>query len=530
METEAKQLPRILVIDDNPNIHRDFELVFADESRNHELEADERRVFGNEASPAAASHDYDIDHALSGLEGVEKVSQAIREKRPFQMAFVDIRMPGIDGVETIKRMWQVDPRIQAVICTAYADYSQEDLTQLLGHTDKLLLLKKPFDSIEVTQLARTLTEKWFLARQAALKMEEMELLVARRTQKLLELQRQESKKLHALDQSKLRQLAALGKELGASLNLALKSAGNDHRLQRLQQLADQLQDFDKLETGVAPASDEAEISTSSAEDWESTESKLPLLLIVGDDDEVCVQIGREFEPAYRIIKTGNDRQALEKARDIVPDLVILDLTISEPKGMEFCRQLKAASLTNHIPIIALATDTSEKFQTKALEAGVEECVVKPPNLSLLKSRVESLLESRRRSHERIPLTAILQPRDIVASKEDAQFLQRIINVIEQHLSDFEFDVDELARKVAVSRRQLFRKLKAVMDTTPKALIRSIRLKRAAQLLEESQMTVTEITYAVGFSDVKHFRNLFREQFGVLPGQYTKRSFLQDTSE
>jgi transcriptional regulator GlxA family with amidase domain len=90
------------------------------------------------------------------------------------------------------------------------------------------------------------------------------------------------------------------------------------------------------------------------------------------------------------------------------------------------------------------------------------------------------------------------------------------------MSDFEFDVDGLARNVAVSRRQLFRKLKAVLNTTPKALIRSVRLKRAAQLLAESNLTVTEITFAVGFLDVKHFRTLFKEQFGVLPSEYLKK--------
>ena len=115
----------------------------------------------------------------------------------------------------------------------------------------------------------------------------------------------------------------------------------------------------------------------------------------------------------------------------------------------------------------------------------------------------------------------LQPRKLAANQADAQFLRRTLETVDRHLSDFEFDVDTLARKLAVSRRQLFRKLGAITGGTPHALIRSMRLKRAAQLLQESQMTVTEITYAVGFSDLKHFRTVFKEQFGVLPGDYAK---------
>ena len=177
-----------MVVDDNPSIHRDFELVLLENAEDADLEADERQMYGKAAAPAVLKPAYTVDHALSGIEGVEKVKQALAEERPYQLAFVDIRMPGMDGVETIQRIWERDSRIQVVICTAFSDYSWEDLVRRWGQTNNLLVLKKPFDNIEVTLLASTLTEKWFLARQAALKQEEMELLVARRTQKLLELQ------------------------------------------------------------------------------------------------------------------------------------------------------------------------------------------------------------------------------------------------------------------------------------------------------------------------------------------------------
>lgn len=458
-DRDLRSRPRVLIVDDNPSIHRDFELVLLDEGSDADLEAAERRMYGQAARPAILKPGYILDHAVSGLEGIAKVKQALAEARPYQLAFVDIRMPGIDGVETIQGIWQSDPCVQVVICTAFADYSWEDLVRRLGQTDKLLVLKKPFDHIEVMLLASTLTEKWYLARQAALKLGEMELLVARRTQKLLELERRE----------------APGE--------GLPWAGAD---------------------GPAPG-------------------KEPLvILVVATQAEVRAQISRGFGGDYRVIEAKDGEEGLRQAQEMVPDLIITELVLPGLDGLGLCRRLKQAELTSHIPAIVLTANGAEDWQFKALEAGADECVAKPVALPLLKARVESLLRGRSRTGEHLGPEGSLPPAEITTNQVDAQFLRRTIETAERHLSDFEFDVEAMARTMAVSRRQLFRKLKAVTGSTPHAFLRAMRLKRAAQLLKESQMTVTQITYAVGFSDLKHFRTVFREQFGVLPGEYSAR--------
>jgi CheY-like chemotaxis protein len=448
---------RILIIDDNPRIHRDFEMVLLDESGNSELDADERRLYGVKHDTFAQRASYLLDHAHSGLEGIEKTQQAVREGRFYQLAFVDVRMPGLDGVETIERIWQVDPKMQIVICTAYADYSQEDLVRRLGHTDKLLLLKKPFDSIEVTQLARTLMEKWRLARQAALKLEQMELLVSQRTQVILALQRHETP----------------------------PSSDPDQHLP-----------FNEPE-------------------------KPPLILVVEDDADLALSIRQALGEKYQIIEATGNQTGLEQALEMVPDLVVIDNSLPRVDGVGLCQQLKSGQLTSHIPVILLATRHPCNDQLKALESGADDYITDSSNLSALSRRVENLLESRRRLHASLEQGAALRPRELAVTQTDALFLQRVIAVVDRNLSDFEFDVDALASRVAVSRRQLFRKLKGVINTTPKAFIRSVRLKRAAELLLQSEMTVTEITFAVGFQDVKHFRALFKEQFGALPSDYIK---------
>lgn len=694
--TETK--PRILIVDDNPNIHRDFELVFDTDFKNLDLDVEEKKLFGGSSAGPAHHSAYELDHAFSGLEGVEKVSQSLAADRHYQMAFVDIRMPGIDGVEAVARIWKIDPAIQIVICTAFADYSQEDLTARLGQTDKLLVLKKPFDTIEVTQLAGTLTAKWFLARQAALKMEQMELLVARRTEKVLDLQRREAQRIHELDQLKLQFLNNFVHEFRTPLTLLaarveqmlatekLKPQEQEalrHNAARLLHLVNHLADLHTLDPGElklenstadivvllhgvirifqpVAAQQKVALEFQSAEDsvpacfdagklektlflilsntlqtmplggrirmtadYDNTAVKikiensggraptaenqpvlwlalvhnlveiqqgkmvledftgnqsqssaanfnyritialplekasgqrevsqaalmakrgsegsvalaggldevvtdkeeLPSLLIIATDQELRQHIGQSFAAEYRITESADGQEGFKIARETMPDLIIADVVLTRNDGIELCSQLKSDDLTSHIPVILLATRGDEQHQLKALEAGVDEFIVKPFRMPLLKARAGNLLESRRRLRERFDYSTKLIPRETVTNQMDLHFIRRVVLIVEKNLSDFEFDVDTLAREISVSRRQLFRKIKAVTNNTPNMLIRSMRLNRAAQLLKESRMTVSEITYAVGFSDLKHFREVFQEQFGVLPGEYAGR--------
>jgi EAL domain-containing protein (putative c-di-GMP-specific phosphodiesterase class I)/DNA-binding response OmpR family regulator len=170
---------RVLVIDDNTAIHHDFRKILCP-SRLSEAALDqvESVLFGqSEAAPAQAS--FELDFALQGEQGVEMVRQARAAGRPYAVAFVDVRMPpGIDGIETTARIWQLDPEIQIVICTAYSDHSWEQILKKLGRSDRLVVLKKPFDNIEVQQLADTLTQKWQSARSMQRQLQTLQQVIA----------------------------------------------------------------------------------------------------------------------------------------------------------------------------------------------------------------------------------------------------------------------------------------------------------------------------------------------------------------
>ena len=176
---------RILIVDDNPSIHADFRKILCPSSSSDtDLKGMEEVLF-DELQPVIKSTTFELDSAYQGEEGLAMVKQSLAENRPYAMAFVDVRMPpGWDGVETIARIWEVFPQLQIVVCTAYSDYSWEDLRLKVGQPDNLLVLKKPFDNVEVQQLAHALTKKWQLGIQANYQMAELEAMVERRTSEL----------------------------------------------------------------------------------------------------------------------------------------------------------------------------------------------------------------------------------------------------------------------------------------------------------------------------------------------------------
>ena len=172
--TLSQQNRRVLVIDDNRSIHDDFRKILQAGDRSESLDEARASLFGGGPLLNALVH-FDLDYADQGQAGLALVQLAHREGRPYAMAFVDMRMPpGWDGLETIEHLWATDPEIQTVICTAYTDHSWDDIIQRLGHDDRLLILQKPFSSVEVSQLATSLTRKWDLARQARQRLEAAE--------------------------------------------------------------------------------------------------------------------------------------------------------------------------------------------------------------------------------------------------------------------------------------------------------------------------------------------------------------------
>ena len=229
---------RVLIIDDMPTIHDDFRKILhrADAS---DLDEAAATLFGAVTCPSCRS-DFSVDSAYQGEEGLELTQTAVAEGRPYALAFVDVRMPpGWDGITTIEKLWQADPCLQVVICTAHSDYSWEEVAERLGHSESLLILKKPFDNVEVLQLAHALTKKWALARESNHRLADLDAMVEQHTWELRETNAQLLEQIEERRRAELRIRAF--SDLGNRLNSA---ATAKEAAQIIVDVADQLIGWD----------------------------------------------------------------------------------------------------------------------------------------------------------------------------------------------------------------------------------------------------------------------------------------------
>jgi two-component system sensor histidine kinase/response regulator len=229
MNENIQKNRRILLIDDSESIHKDFQMILANTDADMAVLHEAKAAIFSGTSRSSQRISFELDSAFQGRDGLEKVRQAMREGRPYAMAFVDIRMPpGWDGVETIRRIWQVYPELEVVICTAYSDYEWNGIVAKLGQTDRLLILKKPFDNVEVYQLASALTEKWYLSKQVRLKHKELEHIVERRTHQLEEANRELTialEKAERAEKAKSEFLANMSHEIRTPMNAIIGFGG-----------------------------------------------------------------------------------------------------------------------------------------------------------------------------------------------------------------------------------------------------------------------------------------------------------------
>jgi len=252
-----------------------------------------------------------------------------------------------------------------------------------------------------------------------------------------------------------------------------------------------------------------------------TEGDKSHILLVEDNADIRQYLQKSLAQDYLVSEAEDGHEGLQKTLDTMPDLILCDISMPGMDGLELTRQLKTRIETSHIPIVLLTARTSVIFNIDGLEAGADDYVTKPFNLKLLQIRIRNLIESRHRLRQKYAQSLNqLDPEQnpVGVSELDDQFLNTAMAVIEQQIENPDFSVDDLAKKLLLNRKQVYRKIKALTDQTPNELIRAVRLKKAAQLLKTHRYTVAEVTYMVGFQDLKYFRERFREFFGVNPSE------------
>jgi signal transduction histidine kinase/DNA-binding response OmpR family regulator len=245
----------------------------------------------------------------------------------------------------------------------------------------------------------------------------------------------------------------------------------------------------------------------------------PSILIVEDNIDIRAYLRENFGNECTIREASNGEEGFASAKENPPDLIIADISMPKMDGIRMCAAIKSSLVTSHIPIILLTARTSLVYQLNGLETGADDYITKPFDLQLLKARAKNLIESRQKLRERFTKGFDFSPEELVISSLDEELLKTIKAVIEKHIDDSGFSVEQLATSVHMSRMQLYRKLKALTGKSPNQILRSVRMQRAAQLLENKQFNIADVTYMVGYNDLKSFRDQFRKEFGMSPSQF-----------
>ncbi len=245
------------------------------------------------------------------------------------------------------------------------------------------------------------------------------------------------------------------------------------------------------------------------------------ILVVEDDDDIRQYIVDELKQYFKLKEASNGVEGLTIVRETVPDLIISDVIMPEMDGIELCNKLKEDITTNHIPVIILTAKSSDEDKLEGLKHGADSYLTKPFNIDLLKVNIDNLLESRAKLRMKYSSELMIKPRNVVIENRNGELISKLISIIEENMHETEFGVKTLANEAGLSRMQLYRKLKALVNKTPHELINTFRMERAAQILVQKQMTVSEVVYEVGFNTPKYFSRCFKEQFGMLPTEYVK---------
>lgn len=256
--------------------------------------------------------------------------------------------------------------------------------------------------------------------------------------------------------------------------------------------------------------------------FQQSDRKEATVLVVDDNEQLRRYLAELLSTKYNILVAENGMRAYEIAISEQPDLILSDIVMPQMSGIEMCRRVKENEATSHISVVLLTARDLTSTEIDSWKVGADGFITKPFNAAALMSRIENLISSRDRMRRVFKTTIDVNPSEITIMTSDEKFLNRCLKVVEDNMEDPSFGVEELSAGVGVSKAQLYRKLSSITGQSSIQFIRSIRLKRAAQLLLQDASSVSNVMYMVGFNNLSYFSKLFKEEFGCMPRDYVKK--------
>ena len=273
---------------------------------------------------------------------------------------------------------------------------------------------------------------------------------------------------------------------------------------------------------------EASVLSAGEEDEEPSGGKKKLL-VVEDNADFRAYLVHELSADFDVVEAGDGVEGEEMVREEWPDLVISDLMMPRRDGIAFCQRMKNDIHTSHIPFILLTAKMSDDARIESYKAGADSYISKPFNFELLQVRVRKLIEQREARKETFRKNIEITPSEITTTSLDEEFVKKALAFVEKNMGNAEYSLEDLSKDLGLSKTHLNRKLTVILNMKPLQFIRSVRLKRAAQLLAGSQYNVAEIADKVGFNTIKYFNRYFKEEFGMTPTQYREANKRENKS-
>jgi DNA-binding response OmpR family regulator len=272
----------------------------------------------------------------------------------------------------------------------------------------------------------------------------------------------------------------------------------------------------------------AELSCESSDSKQSSDKHT--ILFVDDNADMRDVLHKGLSEYYNIVLAVDGKDALSKLQDNNIEVVVSDVMMPVMNGNELCRTIKQDISTSHIPVILLTARTSDAHHLEGLTYGADDYLIKPFNFDILRLRIDKFIEWNQKVHQTFHNTIEIKPSEITITSLDAQFIEKAIKIVEDNISDGEFTVDNLSDSLAMSRSSLYKKLMAITGNGPADFIRIIRLKRACQLLKQSDIRVSDVAYSVGFNSPKRFTINFKAEYGMTPTEYQQKITDNTTAE
>ena len=247
------------------------------------------------------------------------------------------------------------------------------------------------------------------------------------------------------------------------------------------------------------------------------------ILIVDDNQDMLSFISSCMKEDYQVHTASDGAAALDVLQREQVDLIVSDVMMPGIDGFELCRRVKTDISLSHIPIILLTARTTDVSRIEGLQLGADDYLTKPFNTEVLRLRVKKFIDWENNNHRQFRQKMNIEPSEITITPLDEQFIKRAIALVEKNISDSDFSVETMAAEVGMARTTLYKKLMAITGQGPAEFIRTIRIKRGRALLEASQMQITEIAYAVGFTTVKSFTMNFKAEYGMTPTEFRQKS-------